>query len=80
MRQTGRVALLLFLAYGPLAPPVVLFLLAAPPLILLSGWPTWLQASLFLVDVVTLLAAGVILGPPTLDEIHAFLDSERDRE
>jgi len=80
MGRTGRVALLFLVASGPLTPAVVLFLLAVPPLILLSGWPTWLQATVFVVDIVTLVAAAVVLGPPALEEIHAFLDSERDRE
>ena len=43
---------------------MVLFILAAPPLILLSGWPAPVQAGLVLVDVVSVVMAADFVERP----------------
>ncbi|HEY3765109.1 MAG TPA: hypothetical protein VGL44_08115 [Gaiellales bacterium] len=80
MRRRLRTLVIFLLAvYGPLGPTVILFMLVAVPLILLSGWPLWLQACLFGVDVVLVLGTAIWLGPAALAEIRAELDTERRR-
>ena len=77
MRRLGRLTIFVFAVYGPLAPTVILFLLVFAPLILLSGWPAWIQALLFTIDVVSVLGAAILLGPAALAEIRAELEAER---
>lgn len=77
MRRLWKLIVFVFAVYGPLGPTVILFLLAAPPLILLSGWPTWIQVVLFAVDVGSVLGAAIWMGPSTVAEIRAELEAER---
>jgi hypothetical protein len=65
--------------YGPVGPTLILFVLVAPPLILLSGWPAWLQACLFGIDVVLVVGTAIWLGPSALAEVRAELEAERRR-
>ena len=77
MRRLLKLIIFVFAVYGPLGPTVILFLLAAPPLILLSGWPIWIQVTLFTIDVVSVLGAAIMLGPSAVAEIRADLDAGR---
>jgi hypothetical protein len=77
MRRLWKLIIFVFAVYGPLGPTVILFLLAAPPLILLSGWPVWIQAALFTIDVVSVLGAAIVLGPSAVAEIRAEFEAER---
>jgi len=81
MVMRGFVKLIVFAlaVYGPLAPTLALFVLAVPPLILLSGWATWLQVLLLLIDVVLVLATAVVLGPGAVAEIKAELAERGER-
>ncbi len=58
---------------------MLLFVIAAPPLILLSGWPTWIQCVLLAIDVGSVVGAAIWMGPATLAEIRAELEAERRR-
>ena len=49
-RAPARFLILLLASFGPLAPIMLLFLLAMPPLIALSGWPWWLDLGLALAE------------------------------
>jgi hypothetical protein len=64
--------------FGPLSPAMGLFILVAPPLILLS-WPTPVQAVLILVDVVMVLVAAMMLGPAAVEEVREAFREERPR-
>ncbi len=77
MRLVLRLLALVLAAYGPLAPLVVLFVLAMPPVILLSGWPLWLKALLLANDVGLLVGTALWLGPGMLEEVRQFLEEER---
>jgi hypothetical protein len=77
MRQLWKLILFVLAVYGPLGPTVFVFVVATPPLILLSGWPLWIQASLFTVDVVFVLGAAILLGPSAVAEIRAELEAGR---
>ncbi len=77
MHRLLRVFILVLAAYGPLAPTVLLFLLALPPLVLLSGWPWWLKALLLANDVGVVVGAALWLGPGMLEEIRRTLELER---
>jgi hypothetical protein len=77
MRRLWRLTIFVFAVYGPLALTVILFLLIFPPLIPLTGWPEWVQAVLFTIDVVSVLGAAILLGPAALAEIRAELGAER---
>ena len=78
-RALARFLLLLFASFGPLAPFMLLFLLAMPPLIVLSGWPWWLQLAIGLGDCGLIVGAVLWLGPGTLAEAREFLEEERRR-
>jgi hypothetical protein len=77
MRRLLRVFVLLLAAYGPLAPSVLLFLLALPPLVLLRGWPWWVKVLLLANDVGVVVGAALWLGPSMLEEIRRTLEPER---
>jgi hypothetical protein len=74
MRQLTKLLVLILAVYGPLTPTVMVFLLVAPPLILRSGWPSWVQALLLPYDVGSLLLAAILLGPGAIEEIRAALN------
>jgi hypothetical protein len=75
MRRFVRLIIFVFAVYGPLAPTVILFLLVFPPLLPLTGWPEWIQAVLFTIDVISVLGAAILLGPAALAEIRAEFDA-----
>lgn len=79
MRRLTKLLLFIVAVYGPLAPTMVLFMLVAAPLIVLSGWPVWVQAGLLVVDVGSVLVAAVVLGPGAIEEVRAAMDEERQR-
>ena len=79
IRRSAKLVVYILAVFGPLTPALVLFILAAPPLILLSGWPTPLQAVLLVVDVGSVLAAAVVLGPSALEEVRRALGERRPR-
>jgi hypothetical protein len=78
MRRTTKLLVLFLAAYGPLSPAVLLFLIVAPPLILASGWRTWLQALLLGIDVVAIVVAALVFGPSAIEEIRAAFNEGRD--
>jgi len=78
-RALARFLLLLFASFGPLAPVMLLFLLAMPPLIVLSGWPWWLELALAVSDCGLIVGAVLWLGPGALTEAREFLEEERRR-
>ena len=77
MRPLWKLIVFVLAVYGPLGPTMILFVIAVPPLILLTGWATWLQALLLAIDVVCVLGAAIVLGPRALEEIRAELHVER---
>jgi hypothetical protein len=76
-RALARSFLLLLASFGPLAPVMVLFLLAMPPLIALSGWPWWLNVTLAVFDCGLIIGAALWFGPGALAAAREFLDEER---
>jgi hypothetical protein len=78
MRLLMRSLGLFFLAYGPLAPIALLFLLAMPPLIALSGWPWWIDLMMALGECGLLVGGAVWGGPQVMEEIRAFRVEQRD--
>ena len=76
-RALARFLLLLLASFGPLAPVMLVFLLAMPPLIALSGWPWWLQLLVALSDCGLIIGAVLGLGPGALAAAREFLDDER---
>jgi hypothetical protein len=66
-------------AYGPLTPVVLLFVIASPALVVVSGWSWWLKAIFIALDAGLLLLVAVWMGPKALREIQATLDAERRR-
>jgi hypothetical protein len=79
VRRLTKLLLFIVAVYGPLAPTMVLFMLVAAPLILLSGWPAWVQAVLLVVDIASVLAVAVLLGPGAIEEMRATMEEERRR-
>jgi hypothetical protein len=79
VRPLARFLVLLLASFGPLAPIVLLFLLAMPPLIALSGWPWWLDLALALGETGLIVGAVVWLGPEALAAAREYLDRERRR-
>jgi hypothetical protein len=77
MRRLLKLIIFVFAVYGPLGPTIILFVLVAPPLILLSGWAWWIQAVFFTIDVVCVLGAAIWLGPSAVAEIRADFEAER---
>jgi hypothetical protein len=77
MRALGRFLILLLASYGPLAPLVLLFLLAMPPAIALSGWPWWLDLTLAGLEFSLLAGVAVWLGPEALVAAREFLEEAR---
>jgi hypothetical protein len=76
MRTLVRFLLLFVAAYGPLAPVMLAFLLAVPPLLVIVDWPLWVKALLLTNDVVLVVALALWLGPGMIDEVGRFLRSE----
>jgi len=58
---------------------MLVFLLAMPPLIALSGWPWWLQVVVALSDCGLIVGAVLWLGPGALASAREFLEEERRR-
>lgn len=58
---------------------MLLFLVAMPPLIALSGWPWWLDLAFAIVDCGLVLVAVFWLGPGALAAAREFLDEERQK-
>jgi hypothetical protein len=79
VRRLTKLLLYILAVFGPLTPAMGLFILVAPPLILLSGWPAPVQAVLLLIDVVMVLVAAVILGPSAIEEVREALREEARR-
>jgi hypothetical protein len=79
MRFLPRFLLLFLAAYGPLAPVMLIFLLAVPPLVLVVDWPLWVKALLLVNDVVLVVALALWLGPGMVEEVRRFLRSEPPR-
>jgi hypothetical protein len=77
VRRLTKLLLYILAVYGPLAPTMVLFMLMAAPLILLSGWPAWVQAALLVVDIASVLVAAVLLGPGAIEEVRAAMEEQR---
>jgi hypothetical protein len=71
--------LLLLASFGPLVPVMLLFLLAMPPPIALSGWPWWPQLTLGISDCGLIVGTVLWLGPGALAEAREFLEEERRR-
>ena len=78
-RAPARFLILLLASFGPLAPIMLLFLLAMPPLIALSGWPWWLDLGLALAECGLIVGAVLWLGPDALASARAALEEERRR-
>ena len=78
-RALGRFLVLLLASYGPLAPLMLLFLLAMPPLIAFSGWSWWIDLTLALVECGVIVGFALWLGPEALAGARAFLEQERGR-
>ena len=76
MRSLLRFLLLFVAAYGPMAPVMLLFLLAVPPLVVIVDWPLWVKALMLTNDVVLVVALALWLGPGMVDEVRRFLRSE----
>ncbi len=53
---------------------MLLFLLAMPPLIALSGWPWWVDLVVASLECGLIVGAALWLGPSALREARAFLD------
>jgi len=58
---------------------MLLFLLAMPPLIALSGWPWWLDLVLAGAECGLIVAAVLWLGPDALASVRAYMEEERRR-
>lgn len=76
-RALARFLLLLLASFGPLAPVMLVFLFAMPPLIALSGWPWWLEVVVALGDSGLIVGVVLWLGPGALAAAREFLDEER---
>lgn len=76
MRSLLRFLLLFVAAYGPLAPAMLLFLLAVPPLVVIVDWPLWVKAVLLANDVLLVVALALWLGPGMVEEVRRSLESE----
>ena len=76
MRSLLRFLLLFVAAYGPMAPVMLLFLLAVPPLVVIVDWPLGVKALMLTNDVVLVVALALWLGPGMVDEVRRFLRSE----
>lgn len=79
IRRLTKLLLYILAVFGPLTPAMGLFILVAPPLILLSGWPVPVQMALVFVDVVMVLVAAVVLGPSAIEEVREALREEPHR-
>jgi hypothetical protein len=77
VRALWKLIVYVFAVYGPLGPAILLFVVVVPPLVLLTGWPTWIQAAVVAIDVAGTLGAAVWLGPSAVAEIRAALDPDR---
>jgi hypothetical protein len=77
VRLAGRFLVALLVSYGPLAPIVLLYLLAMPPLMALSGWPWWVDLVLASLEVGVLAGVALWLGPGLVADLHAFLEEEK---
>jgi hypothetical protein len=77
MRRALRFLVLVVAAYGPLAPAILVFLFAVPPLVFLSGWSWWVKLLLLSNDLGLVLGAALWLGPGMLAEIQQTLELER---
>jgi hypothetical protein len=80
VRLVVRFLVLFLAAYGPLAPIMLAFLVAVPPLIALSGWPWWADLAMALPECSLLIGGALWLGPGALAEARAFLEEERRRD
>jgi hypothetical protein len=58
---------------------MLLFLVAMPPLIALSGWPWWVDLTLAGVECGLIVVTALWLGPEALASARAFLEQERRR-
>jgi hypothetical protein len=79
MRIAARLLLLILAAFGPLAPVLVLFLIAIPPLLAFSGWAWWVDLPAGMLDCGLIVGAALWLGPEALASARAFLEEERHR-
>jgi len=79
MRPVVRFLALFFASFGPLAPVLLLFLVAMPPLIAFSGWPWWVDLALACGECGLVVGAALWLGPDALAEVRRFMDDERRR-
>lgn len=77
LRLLGRFLILLLASYGPLAPLMLLFLLAMPPLIALSGWPWWLDLALAGGECGLIAGFAIWLGPEALAAARQFLEQAK---
>jgi hypothetical protein len=78
-RAIGRFLILLVASFGPLAPIMLLFLLAMPPLVALSGWPWWIDLSLAGGECGLIIVVVLWFGPGALASVRAYMDEERRR-
>jgi hypothetical protein len=69
-----------FASYGPLAPVMLLFLLAMPALIALSGWPWWVDLTFALAECGVIVGAAIWLGPVALAAARASFEEQREHD
>jgi hypothetical protein len=78
-RALGRFLILLLASFGPLAPIMLLFLLAMPPLVALSGWPWWVDLIFAGGECGLIVVVVLWLGPGALASVREYMDEERRR-
>jgi hypothetical protein len=78
-RTFGRFSVLFLASYGPLAPVMLLFLVAMPPLIAVSGWPWWIDVALVVGECGLIVVAALWLGPEAVAAVREFMKEERQR-